>query len=58
LVDRYGSQEKKKKVYAFLNEESVKMQYTTGLPREMLSRVNPLETNFGEVVKLMGDFLK
>lgn len=33
--------EKKAKVAAFLSEEGVKMQYTAGLPEELLSRVSP-----------------
>jgi len=35
------SAEKKKKVSAFLSEEGVKMQYTAGLPEELLPRVSP-----------------
>ncbi|HZY83045.1 MAG TPA: alpha/beta hydrolase [Cyclobacteriaceae bacterium] len=33
--------EKKKKVSAFLSEDGMKMQYTAGLPEELLSRVSP-----------------
>ncbi|MBO9151783.1 alpha/beta fold hydrolase [Chitinophaga sp. GCM10012297] len=33
--------EKKKKVYAFLSEDGVKMQYIAGLPGEMRSRISP-----------------
>lgn len=33
--------EKKAKVSSFLSEEGVKMQYTAGLPEELLSRVSP-----------------
>ncbi|WP_436491526.1 alpha/beta fold hydrolase [Chitinophaga sp. ARDCPP14] len=33
--------EKKAKVSAFLSEEGVKMQYTAGLPEELLPRVSP-----------------
>ena len=44
------TEEKKKKVYAFLSEEGTKMQYTTGLPEKPLARVSPelwmLDWNF------------
>lgn len=33
--------EKKAKVAAFLSEEGIKMQYTAGLPEELLSKVSP-----------------
>lgn len=33
--------EKKEKVSAFLSEEGTRMQYTAGLPEELLSRVSP-----------------
>lgn len=37
----HPTEEKKKKVYSFLSEEGVKMQYTAGLNEELLSRVSP-----------------
>jgi pimeloyl-ACP methyl ester carboxylesterase len=37
----HPTEEKKKKVAAFLSEEGVKMQYTAGLPEELLARVSP-----------------
>jgi pimeloyl-ACP methyl ester carboxylesterase len=35
------TEEKKKKVAAFLSEEGIRMQYTAGLPDELLARVSP-----------------
>ncbi len=35
------TEEKKKKVAAFLSEEGVKMQYTAGIPDDLLSRISP-----------------
>jgi pimeloyl-ACP methyl ester carboxylesterase len=35
------TEEKKKKIAAFLSEEGTKMQYTAGLPDELLARVSP-----------------
>jgi pimeloyl-ACP methyl ester carboxylesterase len=37
----HPTEEKKKKVAAFLSEEGIKMQYTAGLPEELLTRVSP-----------------
>jgi pimeloyl-ACP methyl ester carboxylesterase len=37
----HPTEEKKKKVAAFLSEEGVKMQYTAGLPEELLAHVSP-----------------
>lgn len=37
----HPSEEKKKKVSAFLSEEGIKMQYTAGLSEELLARVSP-----------------
>lgn len=37
----HPTEEKKKKVSAFLSEEGVKMQYTAGLSAELLKRVSP-----------------
>jgi pimeloyl-ACP methyl ester carboxylesterase len=37
----HPTEEKKKKVAAFLSEEGTKMQYTAGLPAELLTRVSP-----------------
>jgi pimeloyl-ACP methyl ester carboxylesterase len=38
---RHPTPEKKAKVSAFLSEEGVKMQYTAGVPEELLSRISP-----------------
>lgn len=38
---RHPTEEKKKKVYAFLSEEGVRKQYTSGLPNELLPAVSP-----------------
>jgi len=38
---KHPTPEKKAKVSAFLSEEGTKMQYTGGLPEEMLSRLSP-----------------
>jgi pimeloyl-ACP methyl ester carboxylesterase len=38
---KHPTEEKKKKVYAFLSEEGTKAQYTAGLPDELLTRVSP-----------------
>ncbi|MRG45233.1 alpha/beta fold hydrolase [Chitinophaga sp. SYP-B3965] len=35
------TEEKKKKVYAYLSEEGTKDQYTSGLPKEMFDRISP-----------------
>lgn len=35
------TEEKKEKVYAFLSEEGTKDQYTSGLPKEMHTRISP-----------------
>ena len=35
------TEEKKKKVYAFLSEEGTRMQYTAGLPEDLLVKVGP-----------------
>lgn len=35
------TEEKKKKVYAFLSKDGTKMQYTSGLSKELLTRVSP-----------------
>jgi pimeloyl-ACP methyl ester carboxylesterase len=37
----HPTEEKKKRLYAFLSEEGTKSQYTAGLPEEMLTRVCP-----------------
>jgi pimeloyl-ACP methyl ester carboxylesterase len=37
----HPTEEKKHKVSAFLSEEGIRMQYTAGLPDELLSRVSP-----------------
>ncbi len=37
----HPTEEKKQKVSAFLSEEGTKMQYTAGLPDELLDRVSP-----------------
>jgi len=46
------TEEKKKKVSAFLTEEGTRLQYSAGLPEELLSRVSP------ELWRLDWDFLK
>ncbi len=35
------TEEKKKKIYAFISEEGTKMQYTVGLSKDLLTRVSP-----------------
>lgn len=38
---QHPTEEKKKKIAAFLSEEGIKMQYTAGLPEQLLTNVSP-----------------